>query len=121
MSPHCFKLLGNTHPTRQRDTLEDLNLQSCGNLKPCKIINATESLYIMKSYNNLLPVSFLINCRVLHAFSMKQRPKMSCSLIFSITVVVIITIIMVMIHGLIQNFPDWCCHLHSSCVSAKHR
>jgi hypothetical protein len=24
------------------------------------------------------------------------------------------------IHGLIQNFPDWCRHLHSSCVSAKH-
>ena len=27
----------------------------------------------------------------------------------------------VYIHGLIQNFPDWCRHLHSSCVSAKHR
>jgi len=25
------------------------------------------------------------------------------------------------VHGLIQNFPDWCRHLHSSCVSAKHR
>ena len=25
------------------------------------------------------------------------------------------------IHGLIQNFPDWCRHLHSSCGSAKHR
>jgi hypothetical protein len=25
------------------------------------------------------------------------------------------------IHGLIQNFLDWCCHLHSSCGSAKHR
>ena len=25
------------------------------------------------------------------------------------------------IRGWIQNFPDWCRHLHSSCVSAKHR
>ena len=25
------------------------------------------------------------------------------------------------IQGLIQNFPDWCRHLHSSCDSAKHR
>ena len=25
------------------------------------------------------------------------------------------------IHGLIQNFPDWCRHLYSSCGSAKHR
>jgi hypothetical protein len=25
------------------------------------------------------------------------------------------------VHGLIQNFPDWCHHLHSSCGSAKHR
>ena len=24
-------------------------------------------------------------------------------------------------HGLIHNFPDWCRHLHSSCVSAKHQ
>jgi hypothetical protein len=23
--------------------------------------------------------------------------------------------------GGIQNFPDWCCHLYSSCGSAKHR
>ena len=25
------------------------------------------------------------------------------------------------VRGWIQNFPDWCRHLHSSCVSAKHR
>jgi len=25
------------------------------------------------------------------------------------------------IRGWIQNFPDWCRHLHSSCVTAKHR
>ena len=24
------------------------------------------------------------------------------------------------IRGWIQNFPDWCRHLHSICVSAKH-
>ena len=27
----------------------------------------------------------------------------------------------VSLHGLIQNFPDWCRHLYSSCGSAKHR
>lgn len=32
--------------------------------KPYKIISATESLYIMKSYNYLLPLSFLINYHV---------------------------------------------------------
>ena len=26
-----------------------------------------------------------------------------------------------LLRGWIQNFPDWCHHLHSSCVSAKHR
>jgi hypothetical protein len=25
------------------------------------------------------------------------------------------------IHGWIQSFPDWCRHLHSICVSAKHQ
>jgi hypothetical protein len=25
------------------------------------------------------------------------------------------------IRGYIQNIPDWCCHLYSSCGSAKHR
>jgi len=25
------------------------------------------------------------------------------------------------LHGLIQNFPDWCRHLYNSCGSAKHR
>ena len=33
----------------------------------------------------------------------------------------IIVLFLLCIHGLIQNFPDWCCHLHSNCVSAKHR
>jgi hypothetical protein len=41
-------------------------------------------------------------------------------IIIIIIIIIIIVVIKFHIHGFIQNFPDWCRHLHSSCGSAMH-